>query len=124
MYIDVFISRDVTGVSLSAIFVECSVTITTSLRFTENGHVKNARDMPTCGAGERIRLLSYSYTHKECRDDCVQMVRQNLSTETITRLHNACSSKEACTNITLPSHDEIGPEKKILNLTYRCEGII
>lgn len=70
-----------------------------------DGTLQNNSATPRCGSGEKLSLKSYHYTTKTCKygGSVCSRISHPFSMEATMFLHNMCSYKEACANLSFPA---------------------
>lgn len=90
-----------------------------------DGMLQNNSATPRCGRGEKLSLKSYHYTTKECRygGHVCSRLSHPFSMEATMFLHNMCSYKETCANLSFPAEQDLqkyNPDGVLIK--YDCLG--
>ena len=98
----------------------CSSTLSTEVKsemvhLNINGTVVEKSNLPKCKSGEGIKILSSDYFTYES-------ARKSLTPTAVRRIHEMCSLKDTCTNVSMPL---TGAATDIINkvlVRFRCLG--
>ena len=93
-----------------------------SMAVDVDGTLRNTSHIPSCGAGEKIDLLSYTYHLGDCPATraCDE---KPFSPGATVILHEMCSRKEACEGLSFPFRSELETnDTVVIKLAYQCVG--
>ena len=94
-----------------------------SLILNSDGTLKYTSKIPNCGSGGKIFLISYSYQQIQCDTDCYSVHEEPLLPNDIMLLHETCSMREKCQNLTFGVRTEEQKNRtNSVKITFQCLG--
>lgn len=82
-----------------------------------DGNLIHPSKVPDCGSGRKIFLISYSYQQIQCDYDCHTVHKEPLLPADTMLLHEMCSMKETCNNL---SFTKKPGEFNSVKLKFQC----
>ena len=89
-----------------------------------DGSLIHVSDVPNCGSGRKIHLMSYRYCQIECSfDQCNSTFETAFSPEAELLFHERCSMQSECTNLCFSLRTDLQKNQtNAVCLKYQCLG--
>lgn len=122
LYTDLFIH--ILFVSAGAVAIKTTEIRKIQIGLKSDGSLIDSEFVPKCGPDQKIHLVSYMNHELQCNftDGCSSVFEEPLRPAEAVHLHQMCSMKEKCTNLSFSLRSEI-QEKRSNSIIIRYECV-